>query len=225
MKTNNIFNKGLLLGILCLPLVFTACSDDDGVEVGETSKIKIVNASESSTPQDFYLNNTKVNSSAIAYENTEGYISTKSGSDQDAEFRTSGSTTVFASKEVDLSANKDYSFFLHGEGASTSIIVTEDDLSNPPAGKAKVRFIHLSTAANNNVDISLLNTKLVSDLSFNETTSFSTIDPGVHLFQVFEAGTTTNPIDLNLEAFVEGKIYTVVISGSTSANAFLVTNK
>lgn len=224
MRTKNIFNKGLLLGIFCLPLVFTACSDDDGVVVGESSKIKIVNAAETSTPQDFYLSDKKVNSSAIAYKNTEGYISTKSGNDQDAEFRTSGSTAVYASKEVDLTANKDYSFFLHGEGASSAITVTEDDLSNPPAGKAKIRFIHLSTAASNNVDISLLNSKLVSDLSFNETTSFSTINPGVHLFQVFEAGTTTNPLDLNLEALVEGKIYTVVISGSTTANAFLIRN-
>src|SRR5690606_37727109 len=98
------------------------------------------------------------------------------------------------------------------------IVATEDDLSNPPAGKAKVRFVHLSSAANNNVDISLLGNKLVSGLKVNGTTSFSTIDPGLHLFQIFDAGSNSNPLELNLAAFVEGRIYTVVISGSASVN-------
>lgn len=222
MKTSNIFNKSLLLGLFCLPLVFTACSDDDDVDVGESSQIKIVNASEASTPQDFYLNDRKVNSSAIAYEGSEGYISTKSGNDQDAEFRTSGSVT--ADTEVDLDGNKNYTFFLHGEGTSSAILTSEDDLTAPEEGKAKIRFVHLSSAADQNLDISLLGTKLVSGLSFKNTTSFMSIEDGLHVFQVFSAGTTEDPIELNLASLTEGKIYTVVISGSSNIKATLIAN-
>lgn len=225
MKTNNFFNKNCLLGILCLPLVFTACSKDDNVGVGESSEIKITNAAETSGSQDFYLNDTKVNNSAITYnESTEGYISIKSGNDQVAEFRTAGSTTAYTSTEIDLNANKNYSFFLYGEGASSSIYTTEDDLSTPSGGKAKIRFVHLSTAANESLDVNMGDTKLVAGLNFKSPSSFTEIDPGLHVFQLYNAGTTSDPINLNLAALGEGKIYTVLISGSSSVKATLINN-
>jgi len=222
MKQNNFLSKALLLGVFCLPMVFTACSDNDDVDSGESSQVKIVNASEASTSQDFYLNDRKVNSSGIAYGGSEGYISTKSGNDQEAEFRTAGSVT--ANSEVDLKGNKNYTFFLHGEGTATRILTTEDDLTAPAEGKAKIRFVHLSSAVNQSVDINVGGNKLVSGLGFNSTTSFMPIDGGLQLFRVFAAGSNSNPIELNLSALSAGRIYTVVISGSSNITATLLTN-
>src|SRR5690606_19953588 len=223
MKKNNFLSKALLLGVFCLPMVFTACSDNDEVDSGESSRVKIVNASEASTPQDFYLNDRKVNSSAIAYRaSSEGYVTTKSGNDQEAEFRTSGSVT--ASSEVDLKGDKNYTFFLHGQGTATRILTTEDDLTAPAEGKAKIRFAHLSAAANQGVDLNIGGAELRSGLHANSTTGCLPIDGGLHHLSVLAAGSNSNPIELNLSALGAGSLYTVVISGSSNVSATLFTD-
>src|SRR5690606_17299523 len=117
-----------------------------------------------------------------------------------------------------------YTFFLHGQGTATRILTTEDDLTAPAEGKAKIRFVHLSAAANQSVDINMGGTKLVSGLNANSTTNFMPIDGGLHLFRVLAAGSNSNPIELNLSALSAGRIYTVVISGSSEVSATLFTD-
>lgn len=215
-----------LLAVVCLGM--TACKKDDDTGAGITARVKIVNAAESSSAQDFYLDDTKVNSAAVAYGESSGYISTPAGSNRHAQFRTSGSAAVYASANADLVSDRNYSFYLAGEGESTTIVTTEDDLSAPSSGKAKVRFIHLSTAAASSVDIRLLGgAQLVAGLGFRSSTTFQEMDPGVKVFHVFAAGESTGAIDLEIAALEAGKIYTVWISGATTSNirARLITNQ
>ncbi len=230
MKTKNtrLIKLSLFAAVIGFTAMFSSCSDDD-VEDGSSLNVKIVNAAEASGSQDFYIEGTKV--STVAEASSTNYIATaSSGNNRKVEFRTTGSADVYASKSVDLKDNKNYSFILSGTGNSATITATEDDLSAPSSGKAKVRFVHLTTAANvnGNVDLSVgavgSEIKLASNVAYGNTTNFFEVDPGVKLLHVYAAGSTSNSVDLALSNLEAGKIYTIILRGSTTASVMLVSN-
>ena len=92
MKTSVQLNKyqfsGLLTGLVAAIMLLSSCSKDDNEMViqGE-AKVMIVNAASGSQPQDFYLDNAKVNAEAVAYSQSTTYITTGAGNERKAEFR------------------------------------------------------------------------------------------------------------------------------------------
>jgi hypothetical protein len=57
------------------------------------------------------------------------------------------STTPIAEANVTFAKDQFYTLYLVGKEDSLEIIYTQDDLKRPEAGKAKIRFIHLSPDA------------------------------------------------------------------------------
>lgn len=219
--TNNTFGKALLFAAAGLTLSFSSCSKDD-IDTGGSVNVKIVNAAESSPAQDVFINETKINSSAVGYIGSTGYISTpNSGNDRKIEFRTSGSADVYATEDEDLKPNKNYTLFLTGTGASADIEVVEDDLTAPSEGKAKIRFVHVSSASSEKVDIYNGTTKIEAGADRGDVTGFIQVDAGVSTIGVLPAGSTdiTAIKSLSFENLQAGKIYTILIYGSTEVNA------
>lgn len=220
MKTSPIwFNKPLLTVVLFSILGFaSSCSkDDDDASASGTAHVMIVNSVEGSSAQDFYLDNAKVNSQAVAYTQTNGYFDVAAGNHK-ADFKTSGSTTVTSTSNVDLQAGKYYTIYYSGSGSTTSTVTTEDDLSAPAAGMAKVRFVHLSSAAASAIDLGVTGgSKLVTGLAYKTASAYYSVAPATS-FQIFTAGSATSSLTLNSLGLQAGKIYTVYVSGSSTTS-------
>lgn len=217
MKTViNPFSKLLSFAVLSMAL-FASCSKDDDDMNGLRANVMITNAAEGSTAQDFYLDDSKVSTSAIAYAQSSNYFSTAAGSRQ-AKFTNAGSTTANTSFTMNLDGGKNYSVFFTGgaTASSNSYTVVEDDLSDPPAGKARVRFVHLASAVSTSVDFGLnATTKLATNVAYKAASAYYAVDAATS-FSVYAAGSST--VTLNIPTAIQaGKIYTIYLSGSTVA--------
>jgi len=197
--------------------LFSSCSKDSGASASVTANVMIVNSTEGSAPQDFYSDSTKVDATAVAYGQGSGYLSTASGS-HTGQFRNAGSTTVNASSSFVFSGGANYSVFYGSDASSNKFVATsQDDLTLPSAGKAKVRFVQLSSAAASSLDIALGDgTKVASALVFRSMSAYNNIDPTAS-FSLFATGTTTASLTIPASTLQAGKIYTILISGATTA--------
>lgn len=217
MKTNFKFSncyKGLAIALIALTS-FSSCTSDEDLVTAE-AYVRIVNASEGSTPQDFYLDDTKINSNAVAYTQSSAYLTTTNGN-KVGSFKSNGSATVNSSATLNIGGGRYYTVYYTGEASgSTGFVTTIDEQVAASANKAKVRFVHLSSAAANKVDLAIQGgAKLISDLAYKSASAYQEVDAATN-FQLFAAGSTTGGISipaLNLQA---GKVYTVYISGSTA---------
>ncbi|PRY54668.1 uncharacterized protein DUF4397 [Arcticibacter pallidicorallinus] len=228
MKKQNTLGKFLLFAAAGVTLGLSSCSDDD-ISTGESVNVKIVNAAESSSAQDVFIEDVKVNSSALGYLDYTGYITTtNSGNDRKIESRTSGSADIFATEKEDLKSNRNYTFFLTGTGSSADIEVTEDDLTAPASGKVKVRFVHVSSKSDvpEKVDIYSGNNKIAAGIERGDVSRFQQIDAGLKAIGVLTAGSTDlNAIkSLSIQNLDAGKIYTILIYGSTEVNARVISH-
>ena len=98
--------------------------------------------------------------------------------------------------------------------ASIEPLVLADDLSSPAAGKAHVRFVHLSPDAPA-VDIGLAGGGAVvfGNVSFKGFEGFTPLDAGTYDLEVRLAGTNTVVLPLSGITLDDGKIYTVFAKG------------
>ena len=231
MKITNIsLSKLFLFAAAGITLSLSSCSKDDDFETGGTVNVKVVNAAELSLYQDVFINDAKINSSAVGYLESTGYISTpNSGADRRIEFRNTGTTNVYESEDADLKQNAHYTVFLTGTGSSADIQVAQDNLSAPSSGKAKVRFIHLSTKASENIDIyNGTTSKIVGNLERGDDVSdFQEVSAGVTGFGILPAGNTdiTAVTNLSFNALEAGKTYTIIIYGSTNVTSKVIVHE
>lgn len=227
MKTNRtLFGKLPLIAAVFGTVLFSSCSDDDDIETGKSVSVKAVNVAENSDSQDFYIDGTKV--TTVSENGASNYITTtNSGNDRDIEFRTTGSSEVYASDDFDLKDGKNYTFILSGTGSSARITAREDDLSAPASGKAKVRFAHLSTATavNGKVDLGVVaNNKLASNIAYGDVTNFFEVDAGVKLLNVYAAGQSSSSVALDFTGLNAGRIYTIILKGSSDVSLEVISH-
>ncbi len=219
MKKTSIL-KNVIAGtsILLFSVFLTSCEKDDVDESGSANLI-VANASTGSAEQSFQLAGNTIVNGGLAFGDSQGYIATNSGNNLQAEFRNQGSSTAFASDDLDLDNGGNYTIFLAGEGQGARVKLYEDDLSAPPSGQAKVRFIHLSDAAPANIDIRRASgDNLVTNLAHDASSNYLNVGPGILSLQVFATGQSTNLGNFDLSAFTAGKIYTIYVTGSTTDN-------
>jgi hypothetical protein len=203
----------IILGIATL----SSCSkNDDDITVNGSAYVMLTNAAEGSSAQDFYMDNAKLNTSAMAYTQSSGYLTTSAGN-HTAQFTNTGTTTANTTLSFSATGGQYYSiYYTGGANASSNYVITQDDLSAPASGKAKVRFIHLSSAAASTVDFGISATnKLATALAYKAASAYYTVDANTTFF-LYAAGSTTAALSIPV-TIQAGKIYTIYISGSTAA--------
>jgi hypothetical protein len=233
MKTSNLKRIGrpgiLWFAFAALTVIFTSCSKigNDDVLVGE-AKVIIVNAAAGSAAQDFYLENVKINTTAVAYSQPTPYMSAQAGYSRKAEFRDSGSATVNFTGYLDILPNRTYTFFFitKADGTGTSSAAFSDETNNPSATKARVRFVNLAsglTAANLLI---VGGATIASNVAFGSASDYSDVDPGTLNLQTSLAGEGAASSDLGGFTLQRGKTYTIYTSGSlaTAVTASLITH-
>jgi hypothetical protein len=227
--------KTLIFIAIALPLAVsvTSCKDDEEDPAPtpvDKASLMVTHASPDAPGVDLLVDNNKVNSSALTFPNSTGYLSVNAGT-RNVKVNVAGTSTTVINADLPLTKNNSYSVFAVNTVANIEALVVEDDLSTPASGKAHVRFIHLSPDAPA-VDIALDGAAVVfPDVTFKEYTDFTPLDAGSYDLEVRVAGTSTVALDLDPINLQAGKIYTVFAkgtltgTGSQALSAQIIVNK
>lgn len=204
--------KTLLSLLVLLSIGLFGCNKSRNDEVSGTAYVRAVNSAEASAPQDFYVDDSKQNTTAMAYTQASSYTTINAGT-HNVQFRTSGTTTVNVSSGVFVNPGTYSTFYYASDNTGVAV---QDDNSAPQSGKARVRFINLSSAFNNNVDFAITSgNKIVSNLAYKTASAYNEVDAATS-FQLYAAGSSI--VTLNIPTTIQaGKVYTIVISGTTTA--------
>jgi len=211
------FKYLFLLVILTIAALSSCKKDDNNSSVNGSASIMVTNSAEGSSSQDLMLDNATVSGSTVAYAQSSNYLTVKSG-DHQAKFVNSGSATANANFNVSLQSGQHYSIYYTGDASSSSssYLVTQDDLSAPASGKAKVRFVHLSSAAASTVDLGIAaGSKILTGLAYRAASAYYTVDANT-TFALYASGSATALLSIPT-TIQAGKIYTIYLSGATQA--------
>ena len=213
MKFKNRLKKAMLL--LTAFGLAVSCENND-VDVFGSADLKVVNAAPNSGSQRFILANIPEISNLSYLEHSVGYLKVASGNKLVAEFRDQNDNDLYAKKEYDLNDKGNYTIFLTGSSTTDADIkLFQDDLSSPSSGKARVKFIHLSTGAPSSIDFrNAEGIILTSNLGRYAQSSYIEITAGSFAIGASASGETSALTTLPASDFSAGKIYTVFISGS-----------
>ncbi len=204
-------------GVAALLASCTKDNPEPEVQTGEV-KIQFVNAFQGSPSQDFYTNNTRLGTTAVAYGQSSGYL-TSNSSNYTFYFKDTGTSTVSAGIQGQLSIGGSYTFFyVMDSDGSKAAVAYQDDMTAPAAGKARVRFVHLNSFIANTVPLTVgvvgataLNTNLklgTASVYFEVNANSSLVISG--------NGITSATVDGS--SIASGKIYTIWIGGTSQTN-------
>lgn len=194
-----------------------------------TAQIQVTHASPDAPGVDLLVDNAVVNSAPLTFPNSTDYLTLDAGT-RNIKVNVSGTATTVIEANLTLLANQNYSVFAVNSVSMIEPLVVQDDLTPPAAGKAHVRFLHLSPDAPT-VDITLTDgTTVFDDVSFKQITDFLPLDAGTYNLQVRTSDGSTVVLDLSGISLTDGKIYTVFAkgflsgSGNQALGAQIVTN-
>lgn len=209
----------LLFPILAFIICFTSCSKNNPT-TPTTASVMFVNGCAGTGNVDVSVNGTKlVAASNLAFLKTSGYQTVTAGTSVDFAFALTATGTPLISGSENITAGLSYSVFTGGlvTGTSTSFIGTTDDLTAPAAGMAKVRFANLSSD-NLNLNCYIGTPKIDSNVSMGTITPFFSISATTTGVNVLLQDPTkpTELSELSSQNFVAGKIYTIMLTGTST---------
>jgi hypothetical protein len=214
MTPLNRANKGLLAMLALTGLfTFSSCSkDDDDTTVEPDATVKIVNVLPDAGSVDVFNGSSKLNSSAIAYGESTGYLNVADG-DATFDFKSTVTGNTVLSAPVEFKEGS-YTLFATGEtdGNATVGILAQDDLKAPAANKVKIRFVHASSDAPA-VNVLLNDSPVYTGTSYKTATEFKEVDAGTYTIKLNNATSGETALTREGVVLAAGKVYTVVAQG------------
>ncbi len=200
---------------IALAGILSSCSKDKLVTY-QKFNLMVTHASPDAPDVDLLVENIKENAAPLSYLGSTNYLTFNSGT-RNVKVNVAGTSTNVINADVNFNANTNYSLFAIDSVSKLSTLLITDDLSAPAAGKAHVRFIHLSPNAPA-VDVAVAGGGVVfPNKSFKEYTAFTPLDAGTYNLEVRVAGTSTVALSLPPITLASGKIYTVYARGFLGA--------
>ncbi len=209
-----------VLILLCLATIFTSClKRNEETPIPSISGLSIIHASPTIEKLDVYISQTKANSSDFSFTNKIDYLNAYSGSRQ-ISIKKKDASAILKSENFVLKPQTGYSLFVIEKLDNIGFLFLTDTLTNPPAGKAKIRFVNLSPDAGAlNLAIDGISGDLVSDKLFKENSAFKTINPADRVtFLIKNKATGTVEATLANVKIEKGNIYTLWAKGLKSAS-------
>jgi hypothetical protein len=206
------------IAFLSLATIFASCDKKTVEPVAKTAKLMVVHASPDAPGVDLLIDNAKKNTAALAFPNNTGYLDVTAGT-RNIKVNATGTSSSVITADVPFAENKNYTIFAADIVSKIAPVVLTDDLTAPAAGKAHVRFVHLSPDAPA-VDIALAGGAVVfPNTAFKGSTAFTPLAAGTYNLEVRPAGTTTAVLPLPNIVLEAGKIYTVFAKGLLTGSA------
>jgi Domain of unknown function (DUF4397) len=205
----------------CAIAAFSSCSKSSSAPAN-SAKVMFFNGCASGATAisvNAKVNGALVNgASNIALDANSGYQYVTAGTADSFLFMISGLTNLTGGS-ASIVANASYTAFAGGFINAPTFLLVSDDLSAPTTGYAKVRFVNLS--GDNMAESCYIGTgtaKLDSNLTLNQASPFFQI-PAVSGASVFMIPSNpTLEATLANQNFASGKIYTVVLTGTSSGS-------
>jgi hypothetical protein len=217
------FFFGIAVVIMSL---LSSCAKENGT--GNQAQVKFINASIDAPAVDVTFDGVLLVGS-IAFPYASDYVFVTAGNPVVKIFPSLASgTSSYASGNVMLQNNVNYSVIISDSVAKMKTSVIVDTVSTPSSGYAKVRFLNLSPNASS-MDVIAVSGTLTDTLSkarsFNDQNiniaywGFINIPIGTYTIKVNAASTATTLFTMPSTLFADGKIYTIVAKGVTNATA------
>ncbi len=215
INTNHLITRLAVAAAVVFSI--SSCKKDNDDDLTLNSKLSFVNTVEGSTAQDVYINDLKVNTSAVAYSNVVTDVSTAAGS-KTVSFKNQGSTTVSAEANVTAEMNSSHTAFLVKQANGNLAVKLYANDNTEASGKAKVRFINVAPLLNNTINVlTTAGSNLISSLLFTTASTYQTIDANTSLnVTVSGSAEVTTIAGSELQA---GKIYTIWFDSSSATKA------
>ena len=190
-----------------------ACSDDDSpVEPAlQAGQVMAVHTSPNAPVVDILVNSVAAVEDLGFTENT-GYLTVPAGP-QNIKVYVPALDAIIFDQTLPIAPTTYFSIFAVDSVENINFFITNDDLTMPAAGKAHVRFMHLSPNAPA-VDITDTDGNIIfGDYKFPDYSDFTPVDAGTYDLEVRLQGTDTVVLSLNDIVLEDGKIYTVYAKG------------
>jgi hypothetical protein len=199
---------GVFIAVIgALGLVSTASAQAE-------ARIRVLHASPDAPAVDVYLDGSEAISD-LAFDEITDYVSVPSGSHTVEVFPAAadGTGDAVITADVTLSADTDYTVAAVGALADIEPLVLVDDNSAPPAGQARVRFVHASPDAPA-VDIFAEGVGvIISGAAFKDASEYLTVPALTYNLEVRAAGTETAALALPGIALEGGNVYSAFAVG------------
>src|SRR5690606_29693281 len=119
-----------------------SCGKSEEQPVQEVSFVNIINTSPTLGTFNFYVDQTKINTDAVALGGESGYLRVPPGS-HSFKFTTASNPESLLTKTKTLEANGIVSLFLIDKGVNLDLLEVKDEIGDISSTKAFVRFINL----------------------------------------------------------------------------------
>jgi len=219
-------NRGYFLAFMTLlgALVFSSCNKNDDIQTAQpaTGSIKFLNALPKYSSLDFYLGNQRATNPALLLGQSTGYFSVYTGTGE-VYAVTGGTFQILGGTTLNIENGKNYSIFSTTKSTADNadtVLVIQDNLTAPAAGKAKVRFANFVSDNSAALDLGTQGgtTNFFTNSAFNASTDFIEVDPGSYVFQIKDTGTSTVKASSTSTTIASGRIYTVWAKGRASGS-------
>ncbi len=195
-----------------------SCGKKDTAPTNAAS-IMFVNGcvSPTTTNLDGRINNTAVSGATnISYPRSSGYKSVTAVTAAAVTMNVTSLGTQLIGGTETLAVNGHYTVFAGGMNVAPSYVFTTDDLTAPTSGKAKVRFVNLC-GDNINVSCYLGSAKIDSNIGYKTCTRYYEVATGSLNVTMVDQSVLVNSATIINQTLLAGKIYTFMLTGTTTA--------
>jgi hypothetical protein len=220
---NKIFRQvslNTLILALCsfLTVSLTGCMDNDNnlPQPQPVAYVSFYHGSPNVPDLDLLIDNQRINSQAFKYTNYSNYLNFVPGS-RKIKFTPTNAANAFIDTTLTFKENKVYSLFVVDRLQNVDLMVVQDSIIVPTAGKAGIRVVHLSPDAPA-VDVVTTGTgstptPLFTNLNFKAAPLFKEFTSGTYTLQVKKAGTNEILLTVPNVALDSGKDYSLILRG------------
>ncbi|MGV3504921.1 MAG: DUF4397 domain-containing protein [Adhaeribacter sp.] len=188
--------------------------DTDMPEPQPTSIVSFYHGSPDAPDVDIRVDGVKLNTQPYQYKTFSNYVSFTPGTRR-IKFNPLNSEVAYVDTALTFQKDKAYSLFLVDKLNQIDVLVLQDSLVTPEAGKSRVRFLNLSPDASS-VDLATTgstSSTWFGDVAFKEAIEFKEVNAGVYSMQVKSTGSGEVLLPVSNVDLAAGRIYTFVFRG------------
>jgi hypothetical protein len=207
--------RGLFFSMAFLLLLASCMNEDDSYvnQPVEVAYVSLYNAVPDAPEFDIVVDNRVINVNPFDYTSYSGYLNFYTGN-RNIRFNAVNANNSLIDTTFNFEEGKAYSLFAINRLSNIEALLVVDSAGVPAAGKAMVRFVHLSPDAPAfDVSVEGDSTALFHGKSFKDATQFTEVEAGTYSFDITRAGSQDVVLSAKDVEIVPGRYYTLITRG------------
>lgn len=191
-------------------MAFASCKKDD-VQIPQVSALSVVNAAAGSPALNVFISQSKISGDQFTFGKDISYFNAYSGERELSFFE---GTEKKTSGKFILKDGKFYSLFLTGKWPQTELVLLQDSLTKPAAGKAHIRFVNMGKDSGV-LNLGLTNgSTLINQKAYKAASDFIAVNGNSpYTFVIRNNAALTDTVSLPAVTLESGKSYTIWAKG------------